>query len=256
MALEGVSGSGKTTVTRACASRFGWVRLPEAYERLQPVPNLVYRSEPELLRLEHTLLEEDARRWRSARTIARHGSTVVADTGFLGPVTYTAGLVELGRAAARTLRAVVDRVEQLEREGSWGLPDLVVYLLCPPALRHVRARADPVGHPPALQLRHEKVGAFEERFYRRTLGPLLGERFVVVRSDRSLERVVEEVRRAVASAREVPDPDPLGRAVLARTRGALLGSARPSAPGRTAERGRTVRATVKKTPRSLGVPSS
>ena len=100
VALEGGSASGKSTLVTAAARTFGWRPLAEAFDRLDPAPSLDFDSPRELLRLEATLLAEEVRRYHEARRLTERGATVLADTGFLGPLTYTLGLVERGRAPA------------------------------------------------------------------------------------------------------------------------------------------------------------
>ncbi|MFY9717656.1 MAG: hypothetical protein WAK40_06970, partial [Thermoplasmata archaeon] len=114
VAVEGISGSGKSTLVARAADEFGWVPLAEAYDRLEPRPALGVRSAPALERVERQLFEEDGRRFEAAQALVRRGATVLADTGFLGPLTYTAGLVALGAVPPRIQRHLLDRARR------WG----------------------------------------------------------------------------------------------------------------------------------------
>ena len=163
IALGGPSASGKTSTSRALAHRFGWTVVEEAYARLHPPPRLGFASQGQLVALELRLLEEETRRFREAISLAREGRPVVADTPFLDPVGYTAGLYVLGRASPASFRAVLRRATSLAREGHLGLPDLTIRVAVPPASRRQRAAADPTGHPRALRARHEAVGEVETR---------------------------------------------------------------------------------------------
>ncbi len=200
VALEGVSAAGKTTVAGALGRREGWTVVPEAFRRLDPSPSLDFGSPEELLRLEERLLEEDARRFREARAAARSGATVLADTGFLGPLTYVAGLVALGLAPTPVLSALRERADALGSTGAWGLPDGVVWLEASARDRERRAAGDPEGHPTALAERHAAVGSYERRLYARAIGPLFGPRFVTVPAD---GRPAAVARRADAAVRAV-----------------------------------------------------
>lgn len=200
VAIEGASGSGKTTAIADLAERLDVRVVPEAFRRLTPSPSLEFASETELLTLERTLLEEEARRFAESRRLAESGELVLLDTGFLGPITYTLGLVELRTASARTVRLLIERSRTLAAEGRWGLPDGWVYLRTAPHVQFARARADPVGHPARLAARHVAVGEVERRLFHDRLLPLWGDRGREVRADGGRERVA---RRLVAGVRSV-----------------------------------------------------
>ena len=199
VAVEGPSGAGKTTVVRAAARAFGWHPLPEAFDRIDPPPSLRFRTPAELLSLERTLLAEEGRRYREAVEGRRRGRTVVADTGFLGPLTYTAGLVELGDAAPRVLEALRSLVEGRERPLRVGLPDGIVYLDVPGRVRRWRTARDPRGHSPEFRERHEAVGRLERRFYRRLARGALSGRVRFVSGTGAPETVASRVRAAFHS---------------------------------------------------------
>jgi hypothetical protein len=200
--LEGPSGAGKTTVVRAAARAFGWVPLPEAFERMDPPPSLRFRTEAELLSLETALLAEEGRRYREAVARSRAGRTVIADTGFLGPLTYTAGLVALGRAPRRAFDRLRAAVEGPGPSRPIGLPDAIVYVEVTARIRRSRARRDLRGHPREFAGRHESVGRVERRLYRALAeGPLAhrirfvsgaGSPLAVARRVRSAVRVLED----------------------------------------------------------------
>ena len=200
VAVEGASAAGKTTAAETAARARGWVVIPEAYRRLHPTPSLTYRSPTELLDLERTLLEEEARRFSEARARARSGATVLADTGFLGPLTYTWALIGMGAAPTATLPSLLQLARTLGARGEWGLADAYVYVDTPPSVRSARARADRVGHPSDVAARHAAVGALERRFYRERFAPLVGSRLTWLAGSGRPALVAERVQHAVETA--------------------------------------------------------
>ncbi len=195
VALEGPSAAGKSTTAARLAARRGWAVIAEAVDRLDPPPSLRLGSESELLALETKLLKEEERRFAAAARLAAQGTTVVCDTGFLGPLSYTAGLRATGRCEARTFRRLLAVVRRQARAERLGLADLSVYLAAPPPVRSARARADPVRHPPEFRARHEEVGRFEWEVYRPWLAARQPGRVVVVRSTGDAEAVARAVER-------------------------------------------------------------
>ncbi len=222
------------------AALFGWVPLAEAFDRIDPAPDLRFSSDRELEELERTLLEEDARRYRNALSLRATGLTVVTDTGFLGPLTYTAGLVALGRASPTVLRRIAARARELERRRAWGMPDVVVHLAASPSVRRARARSDRPGHPADLERRHAEVGRWEERFLRTSLPSAFAGRVVVVRAGRGADAVARSLRPAILRIRPLPARSRTGRDVLG-----LFAPAERADP----ERGDPSSATVKKATR-------
>lgn len=198
VALEGPSAAGKSTLAAALGRRPGWVALAEAFDRLEPRPSLRFRTERELLALERRLLAEEARRWDAARAIAAGGRHVVADTGFLGPWSYTAALYALGLASAAVFREVDRRTRVLAAAGRLGFPDLTV-LLAPsrPQLR-ARARADPARHPQELRARHWAVAEQERTTVLPWLRRDLPGRLVRSPASRTTERSAAAIGRRVA----------------------------------------------------------
>jgi len=177
VAVEGPSASGKSRTVREMSRRLGATEIHEAYDRVRPRLSLSWTTVPQLLRLEQRLLREDARRYREGRRLAATGATVLTDTGFLGPLTYTAGLVRLGLAPRLVLNQLLGTAREWCEEGRWGLPDAILYLRTPLAERRRRAEGDPRRHPAPLRARHQAVAAYEQRFYRTVVRPELGERF-------------------------------------------------------------------------------
>ena len=164
IALEGISGVGKTSLARAVARKTGWPWVPEAWARLRPRPSLTFRSRKGLLDLERTLAREEFRRFRAARRLQARVGPVLLDTGLSGPLTYAAGLVSvLGGPDVRwELLGEFSRALAL---GAWGVPDLTVYLDAPPSVVATRARSDRGAHPFHLVDRHLRVGAFERSLF-------------------------------------------------------------------------------------------
>jgi AAA domain len=215
VAVEGASAAGKTTAVTAAARRRGWTALPEAYRRLDPPPSLEFRNAKEVAALERRLLDEEARRYAEARALVRDGATVLADTGFLGPLTYTWALVSMGATPRSSLVGLIDAARSLRARRRWGLPDAVVYLDTPKAVRAARTRRDPAGPTARLAARHAHVGDRERGFYRERLAPLLGPAFASVSGDASASvvarRLAEEVERRLSH----PPTDIPAAAVLA-----------------------------------------
>ena len=166
VAIEGPSGIGKSTLTARAAAAFGWAALAEAYDRLDPPPDITVPTVSALARTERALLAEEGRRWRTAVALRNRGATVVADTGFLGPLTYTHGMVVLRTAPPALHTELVGRARAMAARGRWGLPDLILCLTSRTATRRLRTERDPARHPASLRERHEAVGRVEQRFYR------------------------------------------------------------------------------------------
>jgi len=236
VSVDGPSAAGKSTVVARAAASFEWVPLAEAFDRIDPAPDLRYSSDRELEKLEGTLLEEDARRYRTALSLRARGLTVVTDTGFLGPLTYTAGLVALGRAAPAVLRRLVARARELERRSAWGMPDVVAHLVASPSVRRARARGDRLGHPVDLERRHAAVGTWEERFLRTSLRSAFAGRVVVVRADRGVDTVARTLRSAVRRIAPLPARSRAARDVLG-----LFAPAERAAPDRAVPSSATVK---------------
>lgn len=194
VAVEGPSGAGKSTATLGAAAT-GGIALPEAYVRLDRRRPLQYRASADLLRIERWLLREDGRRWQQARRAARRGRVVYLDTGVLGTLTYTWGLVRLGRASPPVLASVLRSVARATNSGGIGLPDRTVYIDTPPLLRRRRARRSPEGHPVGLDGLHARVGRLERTLWLDRWGPLLGERFDRIDGSMSELRVARSVAR-------------------------------------------------------------
>lgn len=203
IAVEGSSAAGKSATVRAAARAFGWVRLREAYDRLTPPPSLVVPTAARLLATERRLLREEGRRYREALRWRARGRTVVADTGFLGPLSYTAGLVALGEAPRAVLLTLVRAARS---RGGPGLPDAVVYLEAGRALRKRRARSDRRRHPASLEARHDRVGRFERRVYRELLPRILPGRVRSVRATGPPRAVARRLRAAVEGLEGRPRP--------------------------------------------------
>lgn len=197
IAVEGASAAGKTTLVRRAAEALGWYPLWEAYDRLDPAPSLEYRSPRELSLLEGALLAEEVRRYREALAERARGRTVLADTGFFGPLTYTWGLVALGRAPETVARSLSRRARSLVRAGTLGLPDLTVYLWTTAPERGRRARTGADRHPAGLASRHEAVGRVERHYFGETFPNVLPDRFRSLRANVAPGRLVPRFREIV-----------------------------------------------------------
>jgi hypothetical protein len=247
IALEGPSGAGKSTVARALGRAFGWEVLPEAFERLVPAPSLDFAGPADLLALERRLLFEERRRYRDARRAVGRGRTVLADTGFFGPITYTAGLVALGRAPGRVLDRLLASGRRIEGAGPLGTPDVIVVLEVPaPDLRRRLAR-DPVGHPAHLVPRHRAVERFERSLYRDRFRSLLSGRIAIVSGAGPPSTVA---RRVGAAVRRLAPEGPSQNDARSR----LFDAVRAAVEERARGRARASAATVKKPARSARAP--
>lgn len=166
IALEGPSAVGKTTTARALAERLGVPYLDEAWRRLRPRPSLRFRSRGELLGLERRLLAEESRRFRQARRLAATRPAVIVDTGFFGPLSYSAGLAALSTRLDVRAPLAVDAVALLA-EGQWGGADLTYYLDAPVGALDERQAGSPVTHPVDLAVRHRRVADTERALWTR-----------------------------------------------------------------------------------------
>lgn len=230
VALAGSSASGKTTVAATLARRYRWARIDEAFDRLRPRPSLRFDSQAQLVRLELRLLDEEARRFREARTLALGGRVVVADTPFLDPVAYTVGLRVLGLASAATFRTVVGYARRLALQRRLGLPDLTIRLTVSAATRRARAAGSPARHPRAFQERHERVGEAEEAILARWWAARSPGRTRVIRARGPTTSTAERIQRAARQAIPVRDPCLAAARVLEEL--ARLPAGRPVVDGR------------------------
>ena len=230
IALEGRSAAGKTTLVRAAVKKFGWTPIGEAFDRLEPAPSLDFDSSRELLRLERTLLAEEVRRYREAQEVCARGRTVLADTWFLGPVTYTHGLVSLGRAPASVWRNVERSARALLRRGALGIPDLTVYLDTTRRERALHVREDPERHPATLVSRHEAVGELERPLFEEVFPSALPDRFRTLRGRASPSARATSLRALVTEADPAPVSAADGLALLSLV-GSSAGDGRPSIVG-------------------------
>ena len=180
IALEGVSGAGKTTVAAALAERLGGRVIPEAYERLGRTPSLAYDSPEALGHLEHALLSEEAARFAEAEHRRANGASVVLDTSYLGPLTYSWGLREVDGATPDLVASLVRKARELLDHNALGLPDLTLYLDVPEELATTRAGEASRDHPAELRERHRQVGRYERILYEREFPRTLPGRFAVI----------------------------------------------------------------------------
>ncbi len=233
VALEGESAVGKSTVAALLARRVDGALLAEAYDRLRPSPSLSFRNDRELFVLETALLREEVRRYRAARALALRGLTVVADTGFLGPLSYTAGLVVLGRCAPATYARLLRAATPLLRAGSLGVADLTVLLTAPRAVLARRAARDPGRHPAEFRERHRAVGRLERSQFLGELARAFPGRVVRVSATGEPERTVGRIEKRLAGLTVLREP--AGRV------SALLAAWRPAPPSGTARRAATLK---------------
>ena len=212
IAVEGPSGSGKTTLVLELARITGGVSVPEAYDRLGRRVSLALRSHPTLLELEVRLLREERRRMRDAASLARRGSTVYLDTGFLGPVTYADGLARLD--PRWDVRIPLARAfGRLLRPGDAVLPDRTVVLKAPERTLRRRAGMDPTGHPARLAARHRWVARKEHQLWKALARRLRPGRVVFVSAEGSPATIAARILRQLARD-PLPPPTSLERGVV------------------------------------------
>jgi thymidylate kinase len=194
VAVEGLSGAGKTTVVRALSKVPGIHVVAEAYDRFPRRPSLEFAHRDELLALESRLLAEDARRYVESRRPRRSPSTVVTDTDFLGTLTYGYGLATEIDARWDVLAPLVQTARSELEKGRWGLADRYIYLDVPPHQALARAARTPRTHPEEFRDRHDQVGRAEREFYLRRLPLLLKHRVEVVRGVGPVVEIADEIR--------------------------------------------------------------
>ncbi|HZY92934.1 MAG TPA: AAA family ATPase [Thermoplasmata archaeon] len=199
VAVEGPSSVGKTTLVRQFARDPEFLTIPEAHARLRPRPSLRPSSPAGLLRLERRLLAEEGRRYREAHAGAREGRSVILDTGFFGPITYSEGLARI--PPRWDIRGALSTT--LLRDWTRGrrrLPDVTIYLDAPTRRLRARALRDPRGHPRELLLRHLAVARLERKWWRAAAERLDPGRIVFLRGDRSPAQLARRLRVLLAQA--------------------------------------------------------
>jgi hypothetical protein len=205
--------------------------LPEAFDRLLPHPSLSFSGPAELERLERRLLREEVDRFRIAERARRQGRTVVLDTGFLGPLTYTAVLARNDERYRPVLERVAREVEQLVRAGSLGVPSIVLYLDLDERSVARRAARAPRSHPIEWRERHRAVAAGERRLWTREYPGILPGRLGVVRASGPPVGVVARLLPRLSRLRGEP-PVTLPRTL--RVVRAFAGLPIPPSPARPA----------------------
>ncbi|MCI4360346.1 MAG: AAA family ATPase [Thermoplasmata archaeon] len=194
VALEGPSGAGKTAVTAQLAGLLGGTVMPEAFDRLNRSLSLNFHGREELADLERNLLQEEGRRWGEAGQLRAGGRTVVLDTATFGPLTYAWGLRDGVDQGLDVLLELVRSARRMLKAGRWGLPDLTVYLDVPDAIARLRAKRDPLGHPPEIADRHAAVGRWERLLYDREFPRRLPGRFLSVGGEGTAREVALSVQ--------------------------------------------------------------
>ena len=170
----------------------GWPVVPEAFDQLRPRPSLFVEQPGRLEELELRLLRQESRRYMRAEL--SEAETVVLDTGFLGPLTYAAGLKHLG-GYPDVLPRLIRETRSMLVSGRWGFADLTVYLDVSPRLQRLRAQRAKESHPESYAERHRRVGRWERRFWTTQVAPRLGRRFLRLDGRRSLPSLANAVAR-------------------------------------------------------------
>lgn len=201
VAVEGVSGAGKSSLLRALGERPQIRIVEEAWDRLRPRPSLSFGSPRALLGLELRLLEEDRRRWKEAIAAASTGCDVLCDTDFLGPALYTAALARADPSLVPVALEIVRRTEAARRQVRWGVADLYVYLDTPPRIANSRVRKSSGSHPARWRERHAQAGAIERTFWLGWLPALLPGRVRVLDGRASTAALVRRLRGQLEQVR-------------------------------------------------------
>ncbi|MCI4357477.1 MAG: AAA family ATPase [Thermoplasmata archaeon] len=217
IALEGASGVGKSAVARSLARALSGTLVREAYERLEPPLALDFADGPTLAALQRRLLEEESRRFKEAEGQRTQGGDVVLDTGFLGPLTYSAGLAHLEPAWAAALGSVGRAVLRRVRDDRLGLADRTIYLDLEARAVAWRVAGDPVGHPPERAALHARVHSWERYLWLDRFPSVCEGRLEVIRADRPVESLVQTVLRRLARPGSLPHPRPLEAARVVRS---------------------------------------
>lgn len=235
VAVEGHSGIGKSAISRALARSLGALWIAEAFDRVRPRLDLEVRDAAALLRVERRLLLEETARYREATDARRRGRVVVLDTGFLGPVSYAAGLARIEPRFRPALRPLGRDAIRSVRRASLGLADVTVHLRLdgPETLRRIERSWR--RHPARWRERHRRVGRIERRLLRTALRPLGPGRVIDVDARGAPGAIVRAVRRALGGRPRGTGPSP--RLALAAVR-TLLRGASPEARPRGAPRKR------------------
>ena len=204
VAVEGVSGAGKTTLVDALATGHGLPTVAEAFDRLAGRVPLTFTDRSELLAIERALLAEDLRRYQEAHRYRRGRAAIVVDTDFVGVLTYVLGLVRQVDPKWNVLPALTGHLRTAVMDGSWGVADRYLYLATPLRTALDRAAAAPGSHPAALRRRHARVGRWEREFFLRRLPLLLPGRVEVLAGEAPVHELLREVsarlKRKVPSA--------------------------------------------------------
>jgi hypothetical protein len=206
IAIEGMSGSGKSRLVESVGDSEGWPVLREAWDRRRPRLSLGYRGPRDLLRLEGRLLSEELRRWRDARRLAGEGAPVLCDTGFLGPLSYLRGLRAVEPELGELRPPLLHRLRTAAGAGRFGLPDRTLYLDTPPALARRRAARSSRPHPVRFRTRHLAVGRVEREFWLGEASDLLRGRLTVLDGRGSVRRLGSTLTRL--ARRPVPPATP------------------------------------------------
>jgi hypothetical protein len=227
LAIEGPSGAGKTSVSRALGQRLGAPVLPEAFERLDPRPSLEFGTVAALRALEIQLLEAEIGRCVEANSLRAKGTPVVLDTGPWGPLTYSWGLREAVASQWDVVASIVAPARVHAGLDRFPLPELTVYLDVPESVAARRASDDPAGHPAALRERHRRVARFERLLYQRLFPEMLPGRFLSVAGEGSPVGIAADL----ADRLERIGPLPTSTAVESdRLLDAFVGATAPSPP--------------------------
>ncbi|MCI4321109.1 MAG: hypothetical protein L3K05_02240, partial [Thermoplasmata archaeon] len=182
---------------------------------LRPRPPLRFDSPTALLAIERRLLRAERRRSQEVRLLAPSRGGILLDTAPFGPATYCAGVAQLDSRYRRVSKAVADRVIADLEERRVVIPERVVYLDAPEAVRRSRSRRSRATHPALLAARHRAVGRVEREFWAALSRGSAGS-VQFVRAGDSASAVTKRVLRALAR----PSP-PLRRDIVLRALRAL-----------------------------------
>jgi thymidylate kinase len=206
VAIEGLSGAGKSRLLRSARREAGVRVLDEAWVRLHPRPSLAFASALELARLELRLFREDLRRWSEAHRATSRGEIAVCDTDFLGPALYVGALSGFDPALSALAHSMIDRMEAALDADRWGPADHYVYLDTPASTARRRAGRAPRDHPLRWRERHARVGALERAFWLGSVPSLLPGRVHVLDGRARPTRIELQLRAVLHRPRPRASP--------------------------------------------------
>lgn len=130
IALEGLPGSGKTTLVNLLRQRLS--------TSLRTVPQIIYSGKRRTQFSVQYYLENDVRKCARAERFKAKGFSVIMDRCVLSTLAYTATLDKFKNT--KNYQYVVSQFFQFVRKGKLNLPDICIYIKITPATSVARKR--------------------------------------------------------------------------------------------------------------------